>query len=63
MCPSDTGVMSNNEDIKERMRLALEAKKKSSAKGTPHGSAPGEGKVHDQSDKAGGKREHRPKSG
>lgn len=55
--------MSNNEDIKERLRLALEAKKKSSAKGTPHGSAPGEGKVHDQSDKAGGKREHRPKSG
>jgi hypothetical protein len=55
--------MSNNEDIKERMRLALEAKNKSSAKGTPHGSAPAEGKVQDHSDKAGGKREHRRKSG
>jgi hypothetical protein len=61
--PWETVVMGNNEDIKERMKLALEAKNKSSAKNAPHGSAKAEGKVHEHSDKAGGKREHRRKSG
>lgn len=52
-----------SEDVKQRMKEALEAKKKASQKNVPHGSAPSQGKVHDHSDRAGGKREHRRKSG
>ena len=55
--------MPDNDDIKERMKQALEAKKGKAAKSTPHGQAPAEGKVHDQVDRAGGKREFRRKSG
>ncbi len=55
--------MADNEDIKERMRLALEAKKSKSAKSTPHGTPPSEGKGHEHSDREGGNREFRRKSG
>jgi len=55
--------MANNEDIKERMRQALEAKNQKSSTSTPHGSAPSEGKVHDHADREGAKREFRRKSG
>ena len=58
-----TSRMPQNDDIKERMKQALEAKKGKAAKSTPHGQAPAEGKVHDQVDRAGGKREFRRKSG
>ena len=58
-----TSSMPDNDDIKERMKQALEAKKGKAAKSTPHGQAPAEGKVHDQVDRAGGKREFRRKSG
>ncbi len=52
-----------NDDIKERMRQALEAKNKKSSKNTPHGSTPAEGKVQEHADREGGKREFRRKSG
>ncbi len=52
-----------NDDIKERMRLALEAKNKKSSKNTPHGTAPTEEKGQEHADRAGGKREFRRKSG
>ena len=55
--------MTGNEDIKERMRQALEAKKSKSKFSTPHGSAPKEGTKHEHSDREGGKREFRRKSG
>lgn len=55
--------MADNDDIKERMRLALEAKNTKSSKGTPHGTAPVEGKAHEHADREGGKREFRRKSG
>lgn len=55
--------MADNEDIKERMRQALEAKKNKSKSSTPHGSAPKEDKVHEHADREGGKREFRRKSG
>ena len=55
--------MPENDDIKERMKQALEAKKGKAAKSTPHGQAPAEGKVHDHVDRAGGKREFRRRSG
>lgn len=55
--------MADNEDIKERMRQALEAKKQKSAKSTPHGTAPTEGNTHEHADREGGKREFRRKSG
>lgn len=58
-----TAVMAENEDIKERMREALEAKKRKTGKGTPHGAAPQEGKAHGHADREGGKREFRRKSG
>lgn len=45
------------------MRLALEAKNRKSAKNTPHGSAPVEGKATEHADREGGKREFRRKSG
>jgi len=60
------GVSNDNgasEDVKERMKQALEAKNKSASKSVPHGSAPAEGKVHDHADREGGKREFRRKSG
>lgn len=52
-----------NDDIKERMRQALEAKNKKSSKNAPHGNTPSEGKAHEHSDREGGKREFRRKSG
>ena len=55
--------MSGQDDIKERMRQALEAKNAKSAKSTPHGTAPDEGKGSEHADRAGGKREFRRKSG
>lgn len=55
--------MAENDDVKERMRQALEAKNKKASSSTPHGSAPVEGKVHDHADREGGKREFRRKSG
>lgn len=55
--------MADNEDIKERMRLALEAKKSKSTSNTPHGSSPREDKAQEHADRAGGKREFRRKSG
>lgn len=55
--------MAENDDIKDRMREALEAKNKKSAASTPHGTAPAEGKVHEHADREGGKREFRRKSG
>ena len=58
-----TGAMSGQDDIKERMRQALEAKNAKSAKSTPHGTAPDEGKGSEHADRAGGKREFRRKSG
>lgn len=55
--------MTENEDIKERMRKALEAKKGKSRSSSQRGPATGDGKVHEHSDRAGGKREFRRKSG
>jgi len=55
--------VADNEDIKERMKQALEAKSRTSSKNTPHGSTPSEGKVHGHADREGGKREFRRKSG
>ncbi|MDP4634040.1 MAG: DUF5302 domain-containing protein [Pontimonas sp.] len=55
--------MADNEDVKEQMRKALEAKNSKSSKNTPHGSAPAEGKVQEHADREGGKREFRRKSG
>lgn len=55
--------MADNEDIKERMRQALEAKNKKSAKNTPHGTAPTESNAQEHADREGGKREFRRKSG
>lgn len=52
-----------NDDIKERMRKALEAKNTKSSKNTRHGSTPTEGKAHEHADREGGKREFRRKSG
>ncbi len=67
-CPRpscQTGAMAEtpNDDIKERMRLALEAKNKKSSKNTPHGTTPTEEKGQEHADRAGGKREFRRKSG
>jgi hypothetical protein len=58
-----TDRMAENDDIKERMKQALEAKKTRTAKSTPHGTPPAEGKGQEQSDRAGGNREFRRKSG
>lgn len=55
--------MADNDDIKERMKQALEAKNSKSSTSTPHGSAPAEGKAPEQADREGGKREFRRKSG
>ena len=55
--------MADNEDVKEQMRKALEAKNSKSSKNTPHGSATTEGKVQEHADREGGKREFRRKSG
>lgn len=58
-----TAGVSENEDIKERMRQALEAKNKKSKSSTPHGTPPTEGKGNEHADREGGKREFRRKSG
>lgn len=58
-----TGPMADNDDIKERMRAALEAKNKKSSKSTPHGQAPTDDKGHEHSGREGAKREFRRKSG
>jgi hypothetical protein len=55
--------MADNEDIKERMRQALEAKNQKSAKNTKHGTTPSENNGHEHADREGGKREFRRKSG
>jgi hypothetical protein len=55
--------MADNEDIKERMRQALEAKKNKASKNTSQGAAPTEGNAHEHADREGGKREFRRKSG
>lgn len=55
--------MTENEDIKERMRKALEAKKGKSNSSSKQGPSSTGGKVHEHSDRAGGKREFRRKSG
>jgi len=55
--------MADNDDIKARMKAALDAKNKKSAKSTPGGTAPSESKTHDHSDRAGGKRAFRRRSG
>lgn len=55
--------MADNEDIKERMRQALEAKKKKASKSAPQGVAPSEDSAHEHADREGGKREFRRKSG
>jgi hypothetical protein len=55
--------MADNEDIKERMRQALEAKKSKSRSSSPSGPSLGDSKVQEHADRAGGKREFRRKSG
>ncbi len=55
--------MAENEDIKDQMRQALEAKNRKAAASTPHGSTAREGSVHEHSEREGGKREFRRKSG
>lgn len=55
--------MAENEDIKERMRQALEAKKSKSRSSSPSGPTSPEGKGQEHADRAGGKREFRRKSG
>ncbi len=55
--------MAENEDMKARFKAALDAKQKKSGKSTPHGTTPAEGKGHEHSDREGGKREFRRKSG
>ncbi len=55
--------VADNEDIKERMRQALEAKKGKSRSSSPGGPSSGDGKVQEHADRAGGKREFRRKSG
>ena len=53
------GVMAPNDDIKARMKQALDAKHRTSQQGTPHGKAPTEGKTHEHPDREGGNREFR----
>ncbi len=55
--------MTEHEDVKERMRQALEAKNRKSAQGKPHGATPAGTNGHEHSDREGGKREFRRKSG
>jgi hypothetical protein len=55
--------MADNEDIKERMRQALEAKKNKASTSTPQGATPTESSAHEHADREGGKREFRRKSG
>lgn len=61
--PCDTGAVTENEDIKERMRKALEAKKSKSRSSSPGGPATSDSKGQEHADRAGGKREFRRKSG
>lgn len=62
-CPCQTERVSENEDIKERMRKALEAKKGKSRSSSPRGPVSADGKGQEHADRAGGKREFRRKSG
>ena len=55
--------MADNDDIKDRMKAALDAKNKKASSSTPHGTAPVEGKTAEHADREGGKREFRRKSG
>ena len=55
--------MADNDDIKDRMKAALDAKNKKSSSSTPHGTAPVEGKTAEHADREGGKREFRRKIG
>lgn len=55
--------MSGNEDIKDRMRKALEAKKDKSRSSSPRGPVSSDGKGQEHADRAGGQREFRRKSG
>lgn len=55
--------MADNDDVKEKMRQALEAKKRKSSSGGAHGNSTAQEKGHEHSDRAGGKREFRRKSG
>lgn len=57
-----TDSMAANEDVKEQMRKALEAKKNKQS-GKRDGVGPSQGKVHEHADREGGKREFRRKSG
>ena len=57
-----TDPMAANEDVKEQMRKALEAKKNKKS-GKRDGVGPSQGKVHEHADREGGKREFRRKSG
>jgi uncharacterized protein with von Willebrand factor type A (vWA) domain len=52
----------DNEELKERMRQALE-KKKNRPQGKPGSVDPGQTKGHEHADREGGKREFRRKSG
>jgi len=55
--------MAEDSDIKARMKQALEAKNRKSQKSSPHGKPPVEGKSAEHSERAGGGREFRRKSG
>lgn len=56
--------MTGNDDVKERMRQALEAKQRKASSSTPHGQPPADdAKAREHADRAGGKREFRRKSG
>jgi hypothetical protein len=55
--------MADNDEVKDRYQQALEAKNKKSAAGTPHGQPPKTEGGHEHSDREGGKREFRRKSG
>lgn len=55
--------MGANDPVKEQFKAALDAKNARSSKSTPHGTAPAEEKVHEHSDREGGKREFRRKAG
>ena len=43
--------MADNDDIKDRMKAALDAKNKKASSSTPHGTAPVEGKTAEHADR------------
>ncbi len=59
----DTECMEQNEDVKEQMRKALEAKKNKTRSNNPHESGQSKGKGQEHADREGGKRNFRRKSG